>query len=91
MQSLEAEFRIREAYVALFQTRILSGVYKQRLGSAWHGASDKPENLFTEAELLQDEIDTMNRHIELMSEIREQMCRKENEPFADTNNDIYSG
>jgi hypothetical protein len=81
MQALEAEFRIREAYVALFQTRILSGVYKQRLGSVWHGASDKPENLFTEAELLQDE----------MSEIREQMCQKENEPFADTGNDIYSG
>ena len=78
MDTLEAELKREEAYVTWFHARIVSGYYKQRLGNVWHGAGEKkPENLFTEEELLKDEIDTMNRHIQKMNEVLDLMISRE--------------
>ncbi len=44
-----------------YKVRIETGVYKNRI--VHHGSFDGP--LFSEEELLQDEIATMNRHIQM--------------------------
>lgn len=47
-----------------YNTRIQTGVYKDRI--VRHGSMDGP--LYSEAELLKDEVATMNRHIQLAEE-----------------------
>lgn len=45
----------------MYAARINSGVYKDRI--VRHGSTDGP--LYSETELLKDEISTMNRHIQI--------------------------
>jgi hypothetical protein len=75
MTTLEAQFRREEAYVTYFHARIVSGAYKERLGCVFHGIGN--DNPFTELELLNDEVDSMQRHIESMSEIITKMFKQE--------------
>ena len=63
---LDGQFQRAQAYVLYFHARIVSGAYKLRLGKVFHGLSNCA---MTEEELLQDELDTMNRHIQHMTEI----------------------
>lgn len=75
MKYLDGEFSRAQAYVLYFHARIVSGVYKQRLGQVFHGSASDPKNAFTEEELLADEVDTMNRHIMHMTEIINKQAR----------------
>ena len=61
---IQGQFAIHQSYVMYFQARIQSGAYKTR--KRFHGRFDGKQ--FTEEELLADEIQTMERHIQLMQE-----------------------
>jgi hypothetical protein len=64
LAAIQGNLAVHQAYVTYFQTRIQTGVYKTR--KRYHGGFDGP--LFTEEELLADEIQVMHRHIQLMQE-----------------------
>jgi len=72
MTYLEGQFEIEKAYVAYFQARIQSGAYKARVGHAWRGLSTEQTPL-TLDEILDDELETMHRHIDRMNELLEAM------------------
>lgn len=62
----EMQFEVRKMYAMLWHAKITSGAYKLR--ELYHGTSG-PE--FTDEEKLEDALDTMKRHIELMNETAE--------------------
>jgi hypothetical protein len=67
MTILEGQILQCQAYVNWYQTRILSGVYKSRI--VRRGSADSQGHIIlSERELLEDEINTMHRHIEIMGE-----------------------
>lgn len=69
LAALQSQFAVRQAYVTYFDARIRSGVYKKR--KVQHGI-DGP--YYTEEELLEDELRTMHRHIQLMNELSDEIC-----------------
>lgn len=71
--ALQAQLAVRQAYVTYFDARIRSGVYKTR--KVQHGIGGP---FYTEEELLQDEIRTMHRHIQLMNELADEICGEAN-------------
>lgn len=64
LAAIQGQLAMHQAYVTYFQTRIQTGAYKNR--KRYHGSFDGP--MYTEEELLADEIQTMHRHITLMQE-----------------------
>lgn len=68
---LQAQVITEQSYVAYFDARIKSGAYKDR--KVWHGLQRVPENLYSEKELLNDELNTMYTHIKRMHELTESM------------------
>lgn len=74
-ESQMAQLLVLQTRVIFQQTKILSGSYKTR--DVRIGGSDG--RVLTEAELLNDEIKTMKRHIEHMQEIQEALIPSEND------------
>lgn len=64
---MNAQLLTLQARVICSQTRILSGMYKTR--KVTRGITNGVQ--LTEAELLKDEFDTMDRHIRLMEEVKD--------------------
>ena len=70
-----AQLMVLQARVTYHQTRILSGMYKNR--EVRIGGSEG--RFLTEDELLNDEIAIMKRHIQVMQDIQEDLIPSENE------------
>jgi len=67
VEYLDGQMEVTKGYIAYFHARIVSGAYKERVGHVFHGTLG--ENPFTEEEVLQDEIETMHRHIKRLKEL----------------------
>jgi len=78
MTYLEGQIESRKAWIAYWQTVILSGAYKSR--KVYHGFGTDEELEFTEEEKLQDALDTLKRHTELLAELIEHLVEQNEEP-----------
>jgi hypothetical protein len=72
MTFLEGQIVERQALITLYQTRILSGVYKNR--KVYHGVNFK--HPFTDEEKLDDEINILEKHVEILHRLVEQLNNK---------------
>jgi hypothetical protein len=70
LTAMTADLMILQSRVVYQQTRILSGVFKDR--KVTRGDNTQ----LTEKELLQDELDTMKNHINRMQEIHENIIER---------------
>ncbi len=70
MNYLEGQIEVTKAHVAYWQTLILSGAYKTR---AIYRRENGKDILLTEAELLKDATDCMNRHVQRLYELAENL------------------
>jgi len=75
MTYLEGQIESRKAWIAYWQTVILSGAYKSK--KIYHGFGTPEEAEFTDEEKLQDALDTLKRHTELLAELIENLAKDE--------------
>lgn len=75
LEMLKGQMAVEQAYITYFQVRIQSGVYKTRIrhktseASMINGVWTFTGPLCSEQELLEDEINTMHRHIKRMNDL----------------------
>lgn len=79
LEVLKAQIAVEQCYVAYFDARIKAGAYKSRIVHKTsesvfiHGQHCFTGPIMTEQELLNDELNTMLRHIHRMNELIESM------------------
>lgn len=66
MKYIEGQILYLNALIMAKHATIISGAYKSR--KVYHGIGMKPENIFTEEELLQDELQAMHRQIDWLND-----------------------